>query len=402
MAIDLFSADPTVSFVELDDDTARQFNQAADQYYHRFANVDYESNKPFANYREAAMISFQIGLLLAGAKIGRAQQILEFGAGAGWLASLVHRLGNELTLLEVSPKALEMAQETFRRDTRNGVHAVGPHFDLYDGFRFPYGDECFDRILCFDALHHVPNPARILGEMQRVLRPGGVAGFVESGRRHAELPAIIDCVSRTGILERNTRLDEIHALAQAAGFTGLTIKAFPTQDAWEVDYETYQRRGLDAIDTAEIASGFDAGNQSVFMLHKGPFAFDGTYPSRPAVRIEPDTARVAARAGERFSLGLRLTNTGRTRLNATSHPLGGYAALGAHLFAGGEVVNFDLVHHPLPGDLELAASCRLSVELTAPAMPGRYELEWDVVIEGVQWLAQVGSPTARVALEVAP
>lgn len=84
MAIDLFSADPTVSFVELDDDTARQFNQAADQYYHRFANVDYESNKPFANYREAAMISFQIGLLLAGAKIGRAHDPGIRQEPAGW------------------------------------------------------------------------------------------------------------------------------------------------------------------------------------------------------------------------------------------------------------------------------------------------------------------------------
>lgn len=402
MATELHSTETSTSFVELDDDAARHFNLAADQYYHRFANVDYESNKPFANYREAAMISFQIGLLLAGAKIGRAQKVLEFGAGAGWLASLVHRMGNELTLLEVSPKALEMAQETFRRDARNRVHAVGPHFHLYDGFHFPYGAESFDRILCFDALHHVPNPARILAEMQRVLRPGGVAGFVESGRRHAELPAIVDCVARTGILERNTRLDEIHALAQAAGFSSMTIKAFPTQDAWEVDYATYERRGLAEIDTAEIAAAFEAGNQSIFMLHKGPFTFDGTYPSQPAVRIKPDTERVAARCGERFSLGLRLTNTGQTRLNATEHPLGGYAALGAHLFAAGEVVNFDLVHHPLPCDLALSASCRLEVELTAPATPGPYELEWDVVIEGVQWLAQVGSPTARMTLDVAP
>lgn len=392
-----------VDFGELEAVDVARYNVAADAYYQTFANVEFESNKPFANYREAASISYQIGLLLAGTRIGRAQRILEFGAGAGWLASMLHRLGNELYLLDVSPTALEMARATFRRDTRNGVHAIGPHFATYDGFRFPYADEHFDRIVCFDALHHVPNPLCILKEMHRVLRRGGLAGFVESGEKHAELPAIRDCVARTGILERSTRLAEVEELAREAGFSRTVVKAFPACEAWEADYADFARArqaGRAIVDPAAVIKALDEPGQSIFVLHKGEFQFDGTYPSQPSAAIELGTPSVHVAPGQRVMVALCISNTGQTRFNATPHPLGGFATLGAHLFLDGNVVDFDFLHHPLPRDIECGASSDLIVSWTAPQELGQYELEWDVVIEGALWLGQVGSPTKRMRMIV--
>lgn len=394
---------PVVEFAELPDDEVRRYNAAADAYYREFANADFETTKPWANYREAALISYQTGLLLSGAKIGRAQRILDFGAGGGWLASILHQMGNELFLLDVSPTALDMARETFRRDLRNGTHAVGPHFDPYDGFRFPYADDEFDRIVCFDALHHVPNPLCILKEMHRVLKSGGIAGFVESGERHAELPAIRDCVARTGILERNTKLEEVHLLACKAGFSYMSAKAFPAYDTWEIDYAELARAKQTAgriVDPGDVVAAFEAGNQSIFMLHKGSFGFDGTYPHEPAATIEFEGASLCVAAGKRARACVRVTNTGETRFNVAPHPLGGFATLGAHLYASDRLADFDFLHYVMPCDIACGETSRFVVEWTAPTEPGHYWLEWDVVIEGVLWLGQLGPSTTRTRLTV--
>jgi SAM-dependent methyltransferase len=38
----------------------------------------------------------------------------------------------------------------------------------------PFLDESFDAVVCLEALEFMPAPQRVLGEMARVLRPGGV------------------------------------------------------------------------------------------------------------------------------------------------------------------------------------------------------------------------------------
>ncbi len=43
----------------------------------------------------------------------------------------------------------------------------------YDGNTFPFADASFDSILCNQVLEHVFNPDEFLGEIVRVLKPGG-------------------------------------------------------------------------------------------------------------------------------------------------------------------------------------------------------------------------------------
>lgn len=44
---------------------------------------------------------------------------------------------------------------------------------LYDGKRIPFEAASFDSILCAEVLEHTPDPAGLVAEMSRVLRPGG-------------------------------------------------------------------------------------------------------------------------------------------------------------------------------------------------------------------------------------
>jgi SAM-dependent methyltransferase len=50
-----------------------------------------------------------------------------------------------------------------------------PNMDVYgDGMALPFRDATFDSVLCNEVLEHVPEPASLMGEVARVLRPGGV------------------------------------------------------------------------------------------------------------------------------------------------------------------------------------------------------------------------------------
>jgi SAM-dependent methyltransferase len=52
-----------------------------------------------------------------------------------------------------------------------------PRFEAVtgDGARMEFGDASFDTVLAIQVLEHVPEPATVLAEMARVLRPGGAA-----------------------------------------------------------------------------------------------------------------------------------------------------------------------------------------------------------------------------------
>lgn len=56
----------------------------------------------------------------------------------------------------------------------DSVRVRGMADDYYDGKLFPYPNSSFDSLFCSQVLEHVFNPDVFLGEMNRVLRQGGL------------------------------------------------------------------------------------------------------------------------------------------------------------------------------------------------------------------------------------
>lgn len=73
-----------------------------------------------------------------------------------------------------------------------------------------------------------------------------------------------------------------------------------------------------------------------------------------------------------------------------------------HWYRDGEPVRWDDGRVAVPGPLAPGETGELSLRITAPDPPGRYEVEVDLVQETVAWWAQLGSPTVRHAVHVLP
>lgn len=102
--------------------------------------------------------------------------VLEAGCGVGaQTVSLLRRSpGARITCVDISASSLAEAKAR--------VSAAGlslPEFRQADIRALPFADGSFDHVfLCF-VLEHLQDPERALGELQRVLRPGGTVTVIE-------------------------------------------------------------------------------------------------------------------------------------------------------------------------------------------------------------------------------
>lgn len=99
------------------------------------------------------------------------QQVLDLGSGSGafcrLLAPLVAPTGRVVGV-DRSADAVAVA-----RRLADGRAPGLLSFERADGHALPYPDGAFDTATCISVLAFCDDPARVLGELRRVLRPGG-------------------------------------------------------------------------------------------------------------------------------------------------------------------------------------------------------------------------------------
>jgi SAM-dependent methyltransferase len=109
---------------------------------------------------------------LAGVDLG--DDALEIGPGFGATTRVLAAREGSLTVIELS----ESYCQRLRRTLPGEVEVVQA-----DATAMPFADGSFSGVVCFTMLHHVPSPQmqdRLLAEVSRVLRPGGVFAGTDS------------------------------------------------------------------------------------------------------------------------------------------------------------------------------------------------------------------------------
>lgn len=100
--------------------------------------------------------------------------VLDIGTGLGYLAGVAAALGRRAAGIDIAPRMIERAGERAAR--------LGLTIDLRvaDVDALPFADGAFDAITERNVLWTMPDPARTLAELRRVLRPGGHLLVMES------------------------------------------------------------------------------------------------------------------------------------------------------------------------------------------------------------------------------
>ena len=136
-----------------------------------------------------------------------------------------------------------------------------------------------------------------------------------------------------------------------------------------------------------------------------------TKPDRPgtnlAARLTFIETPARVTAGASFVARVRVENRGSESWPATgSLPSGsGPVHVGAHLLAADDeetVLDWDWARGTLPNDLVPGDQAVVELELVAPASPGQYDVECDLVAEGLAWFADLGSQAIRYRITVDP
>jgi SAM-dependent methyltransferase len=96
---------------------------------------------------------------------GRGQRVLDVGSGKGAFCGALARAGHEAVGLDPSPGAVAIAKTYVNP---SGLFVLG------SGEAAPFSAESFDRAVSVCVLEHTKDDARVLSEVRRVLKPGGL------------------------------------------------------------------------------------------------------------------------------------------------------------------------------------------------------------------------------------
>jgi SAM-dependent methyltransferase len=99
----------------------------------------------------------------------RGRTVLEVGCGAGVDLARFARGGADVTGVDLSAAAIELARTNFAQ------RGLAGRFEVADAERLPFPDNVFDLIYAHGVVQYTPDPQRLVDECRRVLAPGGEA-----------------------------------------------------------------------------------------------------------------------------------------------------------------------------------------------------------------------------------
>ncbi len=370
-----------------------ELNRTAEAYFASLTDWEDHMAKPFSRAEDAPQLLINLAVTIQGLNLTPGMTVLEYGAGTGWLSRFLTQLGCRAILLDVSPTALDIARELFARQRVIGDR-FEPRFLVYDGRRIDLPDASVDRIVCFDAFHHAPNPEEVLREFGRVLKPGGIAAFAEPGPLHSTTAQSQYEMRTYGVVENDVDIHAIWATAQRLGFSDLKIAAYnvPPFHVSLAEFDDLLAAGDTYARWAESTRAFLHNVRDFFLTKAGSEEID----SRHSAGLK---ASVTVESREHRRVRVTVKNIGRAKWLPSDELYGG-VVLGGHLYAeNGRLLKFDYAWQAIPRALAPQEEVTFEFELP-PLESGRYTIELDCVANKVTWFAQVGSEPARFTIEV--
>ncbi|KUF08666.1 bifunctional 2-polyprenyl-6-hydroxyphenol methylase/3-demethylubiquinol 3-O-methyltransferase UbiG [Pseudoponticoccus marisrubri] len=146
-------------------------------------------------------------------------EVLDLGCAGGFMAEALTTRGARVTGIDPAEAAIAAGRARAQEVGQTIRYDVGVGEDL------PYDDASFDMVVCVDVLEHVSDLRRVLAEVARVLRPGGVFLYDTINRNPvSRLGAITVAEDLLGLLPKGThdpelfiKPEELRAALETAG-----------------------------------------------------------------------------------------------------------------------------------------------------------------------------------------
>jgi ubiquinone/menaquinone biosynthesis C-methylase UbiE len=157
-------------------------------------------------------------ILVADLKIGEGHLVLDVGCGTGLLGAYVSELvGTTGKVVGVDPLTLRVERAN-RKAVPRFTAQVGHAEDLS-----AFADQSFDVVYLSSVFHWLPDQARALREIRRVLKPGGRLGFTTGDKAHPHAAEVVrrralqtaglnDHASATVTVRNTVSVEDIRAL----------------------------------------------------------------------------------------------------------------------------------------------------------------------------------------------
>lgn len=414
--------------------SVEQLCAGAEGFFAERANWDSLLAKPLSDIEEAPELLVCFAHVVRGLNLLPDMTVLDFGAGSCWTSRFLTQLGMKVIALDVSPSALRIGKKLFRRHPVIG-NKPRAEFLLFDGRAIDMPDASVDRITCWEAFHHVPNPKEVIGEMGRVLKPGGIAGFSEPGPDHSKSEQSQIEMQEHGVIENDVDVREIWRIAQPAGFTRITLAVFNTEPV-TLSLNDFEGFMIDGDAGAQVNAELRAQmhERRLFFLHKGER--DVRIDSRQRdglsadLTVTAETTRVTA--GQSLRLRAKIKNTGSAvwlptpEASSVWWKKGPLSRVGQRRYMGpdrlpprvggvrfaiqlldqaGRIIDIDYFrYHLTSGEgREIAPDESIELALEVPMIrAGRYLLKCQLVSEFVCWFETVGSHAVIIPVEILP
>ncbi len=377
-------------------------NHFSDEYYKRLHDPGIQLGKPFSMISQTPQLLVRLGLMLESLRLSPGIKVLDFGSGPCWISKALWQMGCSVIATDVSEEALRLGETLFNNYPIPNEPPCSWETRLFDGHRLPLEDEEVDRIICFDAFHHVPNQAEVVHEFYRVLRNGGTIVFNEPLGLHSTTPASQMEMREYKVLENDMDMSALTPLFCETGFLGPTFKVAANPE-YMMSYEEWQtcRTGEIPNRLANALSQFQQ-NSSVFYFQKGKALNDSRQTEGLAHELEISTSKLTFKVGVPQKIQVSFRNVGESRwLDRTDGHIGTVNLASRILDYSSKEILADNSRFRIPKEME--PGDRFTGEISIPlsiSIPGIYWLKFDLVSEEVCWFETLGSKAVLVEVKV--
>lgn len=109
------------------------------------------------------------------------KRVLDYGCGSGYGSAWMAKFAACVDAVDIAEEAITHARDQFPQENLR-FRSIDPTAQL------PFADNSFDTVLSFQVFEHVTNVDHYLGEIRRVLAPGGTLILVTPDRSTRLLP----------------------------------------------------------------------------------------------------------------------------------------------------------------------------------------------------------------------